>query len=252
MVLSSSVMAQTEDFTEFSADRPGVATPPDVLSSGKFQLENGIQYSNFLTEDIRNENYLFSSLLVRYGLMKGVELHLETNYAYNIEKDSSGTSVDAGLTPLIIGTKIKIIGQHKVIPNLSFVFNLTLPISGNREFTPKNPAPSFYLLMSNNLSEKLNLCYNYGIAWDGNSSIPVHFYAVCLGIRLNNKWNVFVEGYGYSAVDIFSLFYMDTGLAYMINDHLQADVSLTGSLSTPCDFFMAGMGIAWKIPKKKR
>ncbi len=250
MLWSSSGMGQTEGLTEFSAERPGVSIPPDILTTGKFQLENGIQYSNLFDGSIRSENYLFSSLLVRYGLVQGVELHVETNYAYNIDKDSTGASVEAGLTPIMIGTKIKIIGQRKVIPNVSVVFNLTLPLSGNREFTPENPVPSLYLCMSNKLSEKLNLCYNYGIAWDGFSDIPNHFYGVCLGISLSSKWNVFIEGYGYSAVDMSSSFYMDTGLAYMINDHLQADISVAGSFNTPCNFFLAGAGIAWKIVKK--
>jgi hypothetical protein len=99
MLGATSVAAQTNDTTPFVPERPGVSTPPEVLASGKFQLENGFQYTNFFTGAVHNENYLFSSLLLRYGLVKRVELRLQTDFAYNIAKDSTGNNMVYGLTP---------------------------------------------------------------------------------------------------------------------------------------------------------
>ena len=35
-------------------------------------------------------------------------------------------------------------GQHKVVPNISLLFNLTLPFIGKQEFLPKTFTPSLY------------------------------------------------------------------------------------------------------------
>jgi hypothetical protein len=101
--------------------------------------------------------------------------------------------------------------------------------------------------MSNDLTEKLNLCYNYGMMWSGNTAIPVHSYAVCLGLSINGKLNAFIEGYGYASLHTSPEFYMGTGLSYLLNDHLQTDVSVAGFLNSISDFLLVGMGIAWKI-----
>ena len=250
ILMCSSAIAQTDADTGFVPDRPGVATPPAIVSARKFQIENGIQYSSLTNGDTRNENYQFSSLLVRYGLIRRVELRLATNYACNLISDSTGTNTVYGLTPLVIGTKVKLIDQHKVVPGVSFMFNLTLSNTGTRAFDQEYVAPSFYLLMSNDLTEKLNLCYNYGMVWDGNTAIPTHSWAVCLGISMTGKLNAFVEGFGFASLHTSPGFYMDTGLSYLINDHLQADASVAGFLNSFRDYFLVSMGIAWKIQGK--
>lgn len=250
ILMCSSVMSQTED--SFSADRPGFATPPDVMTIRKFQLEDGLQYTNIFDGEVHLENYLFSSLLVRYGMLKFAELRIQTDFAYNIEKDSAGSTVVYGLNPVTIGAKIKLLSQHKVIPNISLLFNLTLPFIGKQEFLPKTFTPSLYLLMSNDLIQNLNLCYNYGFTWFGGSEALLHFYAVCFDVHLHPKWDIFVEGYGYAALHAYPSYNMDTGLAFLITDHLQVDFSVSGSIPTIRDLYLLNMGIAWKIPGKNK
>ena len=245
-------MAQTVDTTAFVRDRPGFSTPPDVLAFRRFQLEDGIQYTNSSRGDVRNENLLFSSLLVRYGILKFAELHLQTDFACIITTDSTGRSFASGLDPVTIGAKIRILRQRKVIPNISLMFNLTLPFIGKREFLPKTLTPSLLFLMSNDLTKNLNLCYNYGLTWYNGPAVIIHFYAVCLNIQLRPKWGIFVEGYGTSGLRASPTLNMDTGVAFLINDHLQADFSVSGSLTSMNDFYLLNMGIAWKIPGKNR
>lgn len=250
ILMCSSVMSQTED--SFSADRPGFATPPDVVSFRKVQLENGLQYTNFFEGDIHIENFLFSSLLVRYGLAKFAELRITTDFAYNIVKDSTGPTTMYGFNPVTIGTKIKLLSQRKVIPNVSLLCNLTLPFIGKQEFLPKTFTPSFYLLMSNDLTEDLSLCYNYGLTWFGGSEALLHFYTICFNVHLHPKWDVFIEGYGYAALHAYPSFNMDTGVAFLINDHLQVDFSASGSITAIRDFYLLNLGIAWKVPGKNK
>jgi hypothetical protein len=252
ILLSANANAQSIDTIPFVADRPGFATPPDVVSCRKVQLENGFQYTNFFEGDIHVENFLFSSLLVRYGLVKFAELRVTTDFAYNIVQDSTGPTTMYGLNPVTIGTKIKLLSQQKVIPNISLLFNLTLPFIGKQEFLPKTFTPSLYLLMSNNLTENLSLCYNYGLTWFGGSEALLHFYTICFNVHLHPKWDVFMEGYGFATLHAYPSFNMDTGVAFLINDNLQVDFSASGSITSIRDFYLFNMGIAWKIPGKSK
>ena len=246
LFLCSTVSAQTNDSIPFVPDRPGFATPPDIIPKNVFEFEEGIQFENSTDGIIRNQNFLFSSVLLRYGLLENAEIRVQTDFAYNIT-DGANHSVVYGFNPVTIGTKIKLKEQQGLIPNFSLLFNLTLPFIGKNEFRPDNTAPSFYLLMANDLSEAVNLCYNYGMIWDGSSSIPTHFYAVCLSVNLNEKLSTFAEEYGFFNQTTKPEFYMDAGFAYMITDHLQADITAAGYLNSFKDYFLLNIGFAWEI-----
>ncbi len=243
-------IAQTDGSVDFVPDRPGMATPPNIIIQQKFEVEDGLQYESYSDQKIRHNNYLPYSLLLRYGLLKNIELRIQSDYAYNIEKTDSSTSRTYGFDPLTIGSKIKITEQRKVLPGISFMFNLTLPFLGKQEFRPEYCAPSFALLMSNSISEKLNVCYNYGMSWDGNSPVPTHFYALCFGYSLTNNLSTFIEGYGFSNQQSQSKLYMDAGFAFLINDHLQIDISGTGYLNSISEYYMINAGIAWLFIRK--
>lgn len=247
LLLSTPVIGQTDDPAPFSADRPGVATPPGLVAHRKFQLENGLQFTSLLYGPVHSQDFLFSSLLVRYGVLKWAELRLECDFPYNITTDSTGSSVVYGITPLNLGAKIKLFSQRGVIPNLSVMFNLRMPFWGTREFRPDQVAPSLYLLMSNDFAGNLNLSYNYGIAWDGITPWPTHFYAVCFDIHLHPKWDVYAEGYGFAARHETPEYFMDTGVAFRICENLQADLSFGGYLNAFWDYYQLSMGIAWRI-----
>lgn len=247
LVFHTIVKAQIDSSNNFVPDRPGMATPPNTLTSRNFQVEDGFQFEKYNDGNLRNENFLFSSLLLRYGLVKNFEVRIQSDFAYNKIIDSATTSAICGLNPLTIGTKIKFIEQRKAIPNISILFNLTIPFIGKKDFRPNNFAPSFCILMSNSISEKLNVCYNYGMSWDGSSSEPTHFYALCFGANLNTKWSAFVEGYGFSNHQTNSEFHIDAGFAYLINNHFQIDLSAAGYLNSFLNYYCLNAGIAWKI-----
>lgn len=240
------VHSQVDNSTSFVSDRPGMGTPPDILATRSLQIEDGFQYVNTTDGIIRYENYLFSSLLVRYGVSKRFEMRIQTDYAENKEISTS-TSAISGLNPVTIGSKIKLVQQRKFLPNISLLLNVTLPYVGRREFRPDNLAPSFFLLMSNDITQKLNVCYNYGIIWDGSSSSPTHFYALCLGANLDSRWSTFIEGYGFSNKSTTPVYYIDAGFAYLITGHLQIDLSAAGYLNSFADYYLLNTGIAWKI-----
>lgn len=247
-LFSTILRAQTAEDSSFTADRPGYCTGPATMGYKGLQIENGASYTTFTDGNLRIGNYLFSSLLLRYGLFKTAELRVQADYVYHTETDDTGSFVVSGVSPITIGTKVRLCEQRKIIPAVSLLLNLTLPVAGNEALNIKNPAPSFYLLLAHKLSDRLSLCYNYGLMWDGFLPDPVHFYALDLGISLADKWSLSVEGYGLSSPRTSSDFYMDLGLIWMINYHLQADFSLTANLNSISDYFQVNGGIVWKVP----
>jgi hypothetical protein len=245
-LLFSSVNAQIDSANNFVPDRPGMATPPNILTYRSFQIEDGMQFEKYAKGSIDYENYLFSSLLLRYGIHKNIELRIQTDYAYSKVKEINASTI-YGLNPITIGSKIKFINQRKLLPNISILVNVTLPYFGKKEFRPNNLAPSLTLLMSNTISEKINVSYNYGISWDDNTSVPTHFSALSLAVNLSSKWSTFIEGYGFANQMSKPVYYIDTGVAYLINGYLQIDLSATGNLNPSTHYYSVNAGIAWKI-----
>jgi len=100
LIVHSTVKSQTDSTNNFVPDRPGMATPPDILTFKYFQVENGFQYEKYDDGILRNENFLFSSLLLRYGVVKNAEIRIQSDYANNKINDSSTTSAVYGLNPI--------------------------------------------------------------------------------------------------------------------------------------------------------
>jgi hypothetical protein len=243
--------AQTPDSIVFVPDRPGMSTPPDILSFERFQLETGFQKEHFLSGSALNENNLFPTVLIRLGLLKNAEARISTDYAYNRFTDSGKTTVTNGLNPISIGTKIKLLKQRQFLPKTSLLVNLTLPWYGKKEFTPLYLAPSVYLLMSNSIFDRLNVCYNYGLEWHGDHSPLSHFYSFCLGLNINKALSIFAEGYGYSGKYKRAKYYYDAGFSCLLNNHLQIDVSAAREFNSASDYYQINAGISWQLAGKK-
>ena len=251
LFLQFTVKAQTADSIIFAPDRPGMSTPPDILTFERLQLESCLQYEHYNNGTTLNKNYHIPTVLLRVGILKYAEARISTDYAYINETDSGVSSPIYGMNPVTLGTKIRIFKQHSILPNTSLLANLTLPWYGKSEFCPRYLAPSVYLLMSNSIFGKLNIVYNYGLIWDGNQSPVNQFYSVYLSLGLTKKLGIFAEGYGYSARYKKDRFYYDGGLAYLINNHLQIDVSASGKYKSDNDYYFVNVGIAWQVAGQK-
>lgn len=242
---------QTTDSIIFVPDRPGMATPPDILSFERIQIENGNTFENNIDGTVHHENYFMPAFLFRIGLLKNAEARIFMDYATKIETDSGITTKLNGLDPITFGTKIKLFKPRKILPKTSVLINLTLPFYGKTEFTPEYLAPSVFLLMSNSILKKLTLCYNYGMIWHGDLSPMTHFYAVSLGTSIFKKISIFTEVYGSTSKYERAGHYYDGGLAFLINNHIQIDVSAAGKFNSNNDYYFVNAGFAWQIASKK-
>ena len=248
LIISVVCRSQTVEENDFSADRPGMATPPSIVQAKLFQIETGFSFEKITGENIFQETTLYNTSLLRYGINKNSEIRVQTDYA-RVKTDLSKIT---GFDPLSIGTKLLITEGKGALPQTSFLFNLTLPYIGNRNFRPDNIVPSAYLLFQNDITEKLNVCYNAGLEYDGETAIPSTFAAVCFGYGFTDKLGGFIENYDWFSNAASSQNYIDLGFTYMAGKNFQVDVSGNMSLRDLKNYFMINFGVSWRIIKREK
>jgi len=72
LATAAAIFGATAQEAEFTADRPGASTGPNVVGHKVIQLEQGIQYDG----DGGRGQFTFSNTLLRYGLFDCAELRL--------------------------------------------------------------------------------------------------------------------------------------------------------------------------------
>jgi hypothetical protein len=72
-----------------------------------------------------------------------------------------------------------------------------------------------------------------------------------LGLNLTKKLSIFAEGYGNTSRFKRASLYYDGGLSYLINNHLQIDLSASQQYNATNNYFYLNAGITWQFAKKK-
>jgi hypothetical protein len=239
--------SQTTEILCLSADRPGISTSPDIVPAKYFQIETGYSFEKMKTENSLIKTTLFNSTLLRYGINKISEIRVQTDYA-KVKTDGDAVT---GFNPLTIGTKLLIAEEKNFIPKTSFLLNLTLPFFGEKEFRPKYMTPSFYLLMQNDITAKLNIGYNIGIEYDDTGTAPKKFVAICFNYNFTDRLWGYLESYNWFSDNIKPENYTDCGFAYFLKKNIQLDLSGNMNLHEFKEYYMIIFGISWIISNEK-
>lgn len=250
LLLFQPVTGNSQDIrgSDFTADRPGFATSPFIAGTHKLQLELGFAYEKISQNQTFNESILYPNTLFRFGLNSNSELRIQWDYA-QVKTDNQ---IINGFKPLVAGTKLNITKGSGLLPHTSFMFNLALPGTGQKKFRLDHLAPSAYLLMQNDFSEKLNLCYNIGVEYDGASVQPATFLAICMGYNFSEKLSGFLENYNWLLQNAKPENYLDLGLAYLLRKYVQLDLSGNLNIQPGLNYFMINLGVAWRITGEHR
>lgn len=220
-----------------------MATTPFTLQPKAIQVETGFAYEKSTIANFRQETFIFNTSLLRYGLTSNCEMRLQADYA---QFKTENLNIH-GFNPLIAGTKLLISKARGIIPETSLLLNLTLPYVGEKQFRPDHLAPSLYLLMQNDLSEKVNICYNLGVEYDGESPVPSEFVALCLGYSFSDKFSGFVENYNWFSKGAKPDIYVDAGFAYLVSENIQLDLSCSMMPVDIDEYLFVSFGVSIKI-----
>lgn len=233
-ITSLSLFAQEAIVT----DRPTQSAAAGVVAKGNLLVEAG-----FVSERASSAitNLTYANFLLRYGVLEGVELRLTQNYAGVRDKIADKTI--SGMSPLTLGTKIHLIEEDGLVPQISVIGQVTM-LTGEKAFRPSQAVPEIRMNFANTLSDRFSLGYNLGVAFPEDNTTS--FYTAVLGYGFAEGWTVFAEPYGFYADDTFDHRF-NTGLIYLMNSTLQFDVSAGWGLSesSPDSFIGFGVGLGF-------
>jgi len=231
-------LAQNQD--PIQTDRPDQTETPAIVPKGMFQVETGFTLQK---NDADSKTNTLPSILWKYGVNENFELRLITEFA--LEKNDSTTI--SGVTPVLIGCKIKISEEKGIIPKTSFIGHISLPNMASTVFKADAMAPEFRFTFQHTLSEKVSLGYNLGAEWDGLTAEPTFIYTLTTGYAISNKMGSYIEIFGFAPQKESASHNLDGGLTYLINSNFMLDLSAgVGITDNAPDHYIA-FGFSFRI-----
>ncbi|OLY93971.1 hypothetical protein BUE76_20360 [Cnuella takakiae] len=224
-----------------SAERPSESQSPNLVSKGYLQFEAGIR-----KEGSGHDYILFHPRsTVRYGLSKKLELRLELDAAD--EKTYSKQEAAYGLQPIQVGFKTPLLEENAWVPKTTLLVMAGIPTLAAHAYQVPHVFPLVRLLMENKLTDNLELDYNAGTEWDGESTNPRWMFSIEPQLNVGRHWQVFVEAYGRWQQGHGAEHVIDAGLGYYISRNVKLDLIAGKGLSHEApDYFMA-TGISFRF-----
>jgi len=215
-----------------STDRPDFVESSDVVGRGHFQVEIGSAWQRFEENGVETRTSTTPTLL-RFGLNDSMELRLETDNAITEEtRKALGTFVESGFGDVSLGVKWHVAdaGETAGMPGIALLLHTEID-SGSAAFRGNGYRPSFRLVTEWDLGDT-SIGVMPGVYYD-KSTLGRFWYgimAVTVGHQLTENLRGFVEVAGQQIASTKNggkVVTYDLGLAYLINDSLQADVMVS-------------------------
>jgi hypothetical protein len=238
-------------FPDLITDRPDQTESSTVVPLKSLQIESGFVLENNSNDYANEKSYTINSTLFRYGIMENFELRLGLEFLKNsIElKNSDSTSAISGLGPLYTGFKLQICDEELYLPEIAFLGGLILPLTANKNFNLKYSGSAFRFSLSHTISGSTSVGYNLGVEWDGESSIPIYFYSLAIGIDISDKLGMFIESFGMLPEDGNSENLIDGGFTYLLSSSFQIDVSGGFGINDSAINNFISFGLSLRFPK---
>lgn len=261
-VLTSSLLFSlhpvgAQEVAELITDRPDQTESSVVVPRGSYQLELGWTLSRDQEDGVRFESNEAPGTLLRIGLSDRVELRVGWVGLVDQEVRLGSSTLSAdGAGDGELGAKIYLRPERGSAPEIALLLGTSVPL-GDEEFTSHRYDPSFRLLFSHSLSERLDLGYNFGVAFGTEpgaggerSTLSNYVYTVALGIGLTERWGAFVEFFGEIPASASGgpSHSFDGGLTYLLRDNLQLDLAAGLGLSDAADDWFVGLGVSVRWP----
>jgi hypothetical protein len=206
------------------------------------QLETGYLYQK-TNQQIRTHAY--PTALLRIGLLQGVELRLQGALKDSVIENGTERHIK-GWGPLSVGTKIKLWDESGWRPEAALMAMVALPVA-SEVFKPDNPEPQLNLGLRNELSEKMDLTYNFGYGWTGGDA--VRSYGANITRELTDRLLLYLEVFGSKGKGETFEHQGDIGLLYLLLPNLQFDVAVGRRLNAAAPHSFVATGLAVRLPR---
>ncbi|QHL87020.1 hypothetical protein GU926_06050 [Nibribacter ruber] len=250
LLVQLTVFAQEAAEQEFETDRPSKTEASSLVPNGYFQLETGAQFERNEYGDLVGKEWLYPQALVRVGISSIVEFRAEGTFRR--QQTWSGDQLAyqrKGLSTVRVGSKVNVLQEKGLVPELSLLLMLELPL-GKEGYKPENVAPEFKLLLSNHLTDRIQLQYNVGYRKEpeyGEMEEKIQYSATLSG-KLTDRISLFGEYFG-EKTNTNSENNIDGGLQFLILPNLQIDAIIGTNLSLDVPNFFTGVGLSLRLPQ---
>jgi len=227
-----------------STDRPGQAFTPYTVGKGAFQFETGVAYlgSRESSTDFRSNSAGLAASF-RHGLSETFELNYGFNLLTRSLRADSADQNATGVQGMNVGTRFNIKSGEGNQPSFGLLLTLFFNNFSHPAFRTDHVAPLFLILYNQSLSDVVSISGNLGMSWNGDTPQPQTNYVLNLGFSLSENLSAFVENFGWISDGNLNTNF-DGGIAYLINNNLQIDVSGGyGKNDGIADFFI-GAGVS--------
>jgi len=243
-----------------------------AYSVGKsvFQVETGI-YGIKENHSILNydANGYGVDMTLRWGLFME-KLELIADLQYQSEKVNSAMSIvdKSAFKKTVFGAKYLIYDPFKnyenkinvyswkanhsfkwrqLIPAVSVFAGANLTFSNNPYYFSNQSAisPKAMLITQNHLGDGSWVFITNIIADYIGTEYPSYDYAITLTKGFNDHWSGFIENQGIKS-DFYSDAIVRGGAAFLINNDMQIDASISTSLKTTPSMLYGGIGFSWR------
>ena len=221
--------------------------PSSVVDKNILQIELESLYTIQKEDSEKINSWSIPSTLLRYGLLNGFELQLNTPIIKEKlwENDHLIHSLNK-FDDIQIGFSMNLWKEKKLLPEASIMIRAILPT--DKKFKLDKIGEIVSLNFSNKVSEKISFNYNIGYAHETDHS-KSGFYIVNISYEATSKVHFFVENFGDFTHEKLISHNMNTGVGYNFSDNFKVDVSIAKGVNH--NMFYAGGIITWVINTKK-
>ncbi|HJR99323.1 MAG TPA: transporter [Flavobacterium sp.] len=255
---------------EINSNRPGETMSAYAVGKSVIQVETGI-YG--IKENHRligyDANGYGVDLNLRYGfLLERLELLADIQYQKEDFVNAFDKYSKANLKQTVVGAKYllydpyknyekkiniyswkanRAFNWHQLIPAVSVFAGANFTMKDNPyAFSPESMiSPKVMLITQNHLGDGSWVFVTNIIADYIGTDFPSYGYVVTLTKGLGRKWSAFGENQGYKS-DFYSDVIFRGGAAYLINENLQVDASISHNIKDTPSVFYGGIGFSWR------
>lgn len=213
--------------SQIVTDRPDQTEASIVLPSNNIQIETGLAVEK--SQSIVNT-------LFRMGLVKGIEIRLNSNYIIN---DELSFLKKSSFGDFEVGTKIQILDNESLNTKIAFLTHLSIP-TAQEVFSNNEYGLLSRVLLSHELNTNSQIGYNIGYNKFNNMD-GEFIYTIAYGRSLGS-FGIFFEIFGDESKNNSNINF-DSGITYLIDDKKQLDLSIGRGLNNEMFYVSAGISI---------
>lgn len=240
LLFNLSAFAQEQQPEPIATDRPDQTETPELVPKGMFQMENGFSFEKAGRD---SKNFVVPSSLMKYGFNGKFEFRLIAEFVID---ETGGTKI-SGLNPILVGFKVAVCDEKGILPKTSLIGHMSIPDLASDDFKTTYYAPEFRFTMQHTLSDKVNLGYNLGAEWDGESPEPTFIYTLTSGFELSQKAGCFIELYGFAPQKDKADHRIDGGFTYLLSNDMMIDASGGFGLTENAPDYFAALGFSFRL-----